>query len=552
MRSRASPGRVCRRRLRLVGRTGTRRATGERQAVRAAWPRQAATAARSRSAPQIHRSRRAGASAWHDPTVPAARRRRSRAAATLPASGPGEMLAGGGFQRAMGPAGRVGRERRRSLQERRGRRKSTSRAGARRPTAPARGRRPLRAPQSHARDARLGDRGQTRDRWLPPAPDARRAARRTAPRGRSRSAGAGDETSTCTPELQQPIRLGRRQLVDRNVRAPPRRGRAAPAHPSDRPLPRAAAAVSRPAAAARAAESSLQSGAGSDPSPGRPKPARQSVAGDNSRGSSSSASGLPRVSASIRVRTRSSRGAAMTDASSSRAEASGNPPTRSSGSPASSSTRPELAFREQEDDRLGRQPPRHEREHLGRGSIKPLDVIDQADQRCLLRRVGQQAENGEPDEKSIGLRARAQAKCGRHRVSLVAPATVLDGPGVRRTADADPRTEAPSPIPPQLREGSDSPLRARPRSPGGTICLFQARPEAPTPRSVPTALRPAADRASRTRSRGLPTRPSRAELRQLPSRRQNISGPSVRKLPTGQLHLSRRTAVRRRCRMSHL
>ena len=36
----------------------------------------------------------------------------------------------------------------------------------------------------------------------------------------------------------------------------------------------------------------------------------------------------------------------------------------------------------------------------------------------LLRRVGQQAEHGEPDEKSIGLRARAQAKRGRQRVAL--------------------------------------------------------------------------------------------------------------------------------------
>jgi hypothetical protein len=46
-----------------------------------------------------------------------------------------------------------------------------------------------------------------------------------------------------------------------------------------------------------------------------------------------------------------------------------------------------LALCEQEDNRLGRQPPSHEGEHLRRGSVKPLDVIDQADQWTLFRRV---------------------------------------------------------------------------------------------------------------------------------------------------------------------
>ena len=77
-----------------------------------------------------------------------------------------------------------------------------------------------------------------------------------------------------------------------------------------------------------------------------------------------------------------------------------------------------LALCEQEDDGLGGQATGHECQHLDRGPIKPLDVIDKAEQRMLLRGVRQQAEHGEPDEKSIGLRARAQTERGRQRVTL--------------------------------------------------------------------------------------------------------------------------------------
>ena len=108
----------------------------------------------------------------------------------------------------------------------------------------------------------------------------------------------------------------------------------------------------------------------------------------------------------------------MTDASSSRAAGSGNPPNRSSGSPSQLLEPARLALCEEQDDRLRRQAPGDEREHLCRGAIKPLDVIDDADQRLLVRRVGQQAEHGQPDQKSIGLRARAQTERGRQRVTL--------------------------------------------------------------------------------------------------------------------------------------
>ena len=194
MRPRASPGRACRRRLRLVGRPGTRRATrgtssgssclaassSSGSAAAACAQIQLDLAVQELQPGTIQRVQRAGGRAREQP-------QRFLGAA-------GQLLAGGGFQRAVRPASRVGRERRRSLQERSGRREPTSRAGA------------LGRLLQLARDVLIGpcDRVrampgpaigiEARDRWLPPAPDARRAARRAAPPGRSPSAGADGET----------------------------------------------------------------------------------------------------------------------------------------------------------------------------------------------------------------------------------------------------------------------------------------------------------------------------------------------------------------------
>ena len=60
---------------------------------------------------------------------------------------------------------------------------------------------------------------------------------------------------------------------------------------------------------------------------------------------------------------------------------------------------------EQQDNGLSGETTSHEREDLRRGLVQPLDVIDNADQRALLRRVGQQAEDGQPDQEAIGLYA---------------------------------------------------------------------------------------------------------------------------------------------------
>ena len=523
MRPRSSPGRAYRRHLQLVERPGRRRARGKRRAVRAVWPRRAAAAARLRRGSDPPRSGRAGTSPWHDPTRPAGRRRRSRAAATLPAMH--RLAACWRRLPARGGLGRAGRARAPPIAPGTRRPPGVRLArGRARQTAPARGRRPHQALRARARDARLGDRGRARDRWLPPAPDVRLGVPRSVPTGRSLSAAAGGETR---PEVRSaaarppPLEPARQSLFQ----APPPRGRAAPAHPSGRPRPRATGAVSRPATAAHAAQSSLRSAPAATRRQGgqtRPPAARgtirvEALAAQADCHVSRRVSGLGRAHPEERRRpTRAAPAQKM----------SGNPPRASSGSPANSSTPPESrsANRRTTDSAASRRATKAStcaedlsshwtsstRQTSGASSAAP-------DSRPRTARPTRNRSGGAPE-----LRPNAVATA-----SLVAPATVLDDPGVLAQSCCRPRTEAPSPIPPQLREGSDSPLRAPPRSPAGTICLFRARLEAPTPRSVPTALRPAADRASRTPSRGLPTRPSRAELRQLPSRRQNISGPEL-------------------------
>ena len=116
--------------------------------------------------------------------------------------------------------------------------------------------------------------------------------------------------------------------------------RLAARHTSDRSPDGSAAATSSSrracsgrASSCRAKLSSIRPASGV--APGRPNPPASS-AGVSPRGSSSSASGFPRVSAMIRSRTRASSGPASTEASSARASSSRSPSTSSSGSPASS------------------------------------------------------------------------------------------------------------------------------------------------------------------------------------------------------------------------
>ena len=77
-----------------------------------------------------------------------------------------------------------------------------------------------------------------------------------------------------------------------------------------------------------------------------------------------------------------------------------------------------LARGEDHGDRLGQQPPGRERQALHRGPVEPLRVIDQAGQRLVLRRGGQQAQHRQPDQEPIRRRALPHAERDRERVAL--------------------------------------------------------------------------------------------------------------------------------------
>ena len=203
--------------------------------------------------------------------------------------------------------------------------------------APAPSRRSARDPPRHPRRARTppghgarhGDPGRRRDRSPRPAPGARCAALRRRPFGRSSSAAAGGGTGLACrsrrarpqPPVPRPRGLMPSSSVARHTSNGSSSGSAAATSNSMRVS--AGSGVS-----CRWKLSSIRLGSGAaDPNP------QVSSARVNPRGSSSSASGLPRVSAMIRSRTRSSTSPGNAERSSSRASTSDKPATTSSGRP---------------------------------------------------------------------------------------------------------------------------------------------------------------------------------------------------------------------------
>ena len=76
------------------------------------------------------------------------------------------------------------------------------------------------------------------------------------------------------------------------------------------------------------------------------------------------------------------------------------------------------ASREDQADRFRRQATRNEPEDLRRGAIEPLLVVHQADQRMLLGDLGQQAQDGQPDQEAVRRRPGTEAERGPQRSAL--------------------------------------------------------------------------------------------------------------------------------------
>jgi hypothetical protein len=137
------------------------------------------------------------------------------------------------------------------------------------------------------------------------------------------------------------------------------------------------------------------------------------------------------------------------------------------------------------------------------GAIEPLDLIDEADQRMLLRRVGEQAEDGQPEQDSIRVRTRAQTERDRHGVELrrwQPCATVEQSRAQPMNAG---KRQLHLPFRPERARDPAPPARCAAYSSRGGVPM-RGSPGAPAPRCARAAPLPATDRASHTRSHGRP------------------------------------------------
>ena len=287
---------------------------------------------------------------WNSSSGPASAVATSpRAASNAPAAGSPAPRAACAPHVALGPLS----VRRRAAGTRL-RRRFRREPGRARRIAPARARPPRRGRPQPRRGATPDGQDRPADRSSPPAPRASAVCRRMTPTGRPPSAPAdagtapGRQTPPAPPPPPAPAWTG----------IP---SRPAARHTSDRSPDGSAAAScsSRRVPAGRAASwraklSSIRPDSGA--APGRPNPPASS-AGVNPRGSSSNASGLPRVSATIRSRTRASSGPASADSSSARASLR---PTRQLPARQPGQLRTRIAGREHQPDRVRRQAARHE------------------------------------------------------------------------------------------------------------------------------------------------------------------------------------------------
>ncbi len=214
------------------------------------------------------------------------------------------------------------------------------------------------------------------------------------------------------------------------------------------------------------------------------------------RGISSRASGMPRVSATIWSRTRTSSGPASTESSSARASAAGRPATTSSGRPASSL--PGTRTPKTMPTRLRPEAAGDERQHLRRGAVDPLLIVDQAQQRQLLCHVRQQARvppgrsgtGRVPSPNSCPNAVHSASRCGAGRRSS---RSSIGAHSWCRPANGQLHLRLNT----RRARRSGIPAPARPGTPTAPSCPRQPRPAPPATRLWP--LRNAASSPSSVR-----------------------------------------------------
>ena len=87
-----------------------------------------------------------------------------------------------------------------------------------------------------------------------------------------------------------------------------------------------------------------------------------------------------------------------------------------------------LTHGEHQCDSLGQEAASHERKRLCRNAIKPLGVVDQADQGSLFSDIGEQAQDCQPNEEAVWWLSGTQAESRRQRIALGTrdPAEVIE------------------------------------------------------------------------------------------------------------------------------
>ena len=148
-----------------------------------------------------------------------------------------------------------------------------------------------------------------------------------------------------------------------------------------------------------------------------------------------------------------------------------------------------LANPEQHHHRLRSQPAPHERQHLRRGSVQPLRVVDHAHERALLGRLRQQTKRRQADEEPIRHRALAQPERGRQGIALRARESLE--PLEQRHAELVQRREGKLHLglhpgganPPHVRGRAHRMLQQRRLADPG-LALQHEDPAAPTPRAL--------------------------------------------------------------------
>ena len=144
-----------------------------------------------------------------------------------------------------------------------------------------------------------------------------------------------------------------------------------------------------------------------------------SWSGVSSRAASTTASGLPPVSATMRAATGGSIGRLIEVLRSSYAACSGRPQMRRlrQGLQARLGVR-RLPHGEEQPDTVGEQPARDEAEEVGRLLVEPMRVVDHAQHGPGLGGVGQQREHRQADEERIGRRSGHQTEGHAQRPAL--------------------------------------------------------------------------------------------------------------------------------------